>query len=68
MTLPVAGSPTSAPPTSGVALRPMWQVEREMIEAAMAECSDNVHRAAALLEISPSTIYRRIRDEETAET
>jgi len=29
MTLPVAGSPTSAPPTSGVALRPMWQVERD---------------------------------------
>ena len=53
--------------TSNIILRPMWQVEREMIEAAMAECKDNVHRAAALLEISPSTIYRRIRDEETGE-
>ncbi|MFK5980015.1 MAG: sigma-54 dependent transcriptional regulator [Rhizobiaceae bacterium] len=53
--------------TSSNVLRPMWQVEREMIEAAMAECNDNVHRAAALLEISPSTIYRRIRDEENDE-
>ena len=52
---------------SSIVLRPMWQVEREMIEAAMAECGDNVHRAAALLEISPSTIYRRIRDEENDE-
>ncbi|MBL4644911.1 MAG: sigma-54-dependent Fis family transcriptional regulator, partial [Rhizobiales bacterium] len=59
-----ASNATVSPATSGTVLRPMWQVEREMIEAAMIECGDNVHRAAALLEISPSTIYRRIRDEE----
>ncbi|PCI05099.1 MAG: sigma-54-dependent Fis family transcriptional regulator [Hyphomicrobiales bacterium] len=65
----VSTSPVSpaAAATSNIVLRPMWQVEREMIEAAMAECGDNVHRAAALLEISPSTIYRRIRDEENGE-
>lgn len=55
---------SSQPSLSGeVPIRPMWQVEREMIEAAMAACSANVHKAAALLEISPSTIYRRIRED-----
>jgi len=46
----------------GVAIRPMWQVEDEMIEAAMKETQDNVPRAAALLEMSPSTIYRRLKE------
>lgn len=59
---------SAAPGTAANSIRPMWQVEREMIEAAMVACQNNVHKAAALLEISPSTIYRRIRedDEETA--
>lgn len=65
---PVSQAPGMAPSPTGTPLviRPMWEVEREMIEAAMAECRDNVHKAAALLEISPSTIYRRIRDDEEA--
>ncbi|WP_299436668.1 sigma-54 dependent transcriptional regulator [uncultured Rhodospira sp.] len=42
-------------------LRPMWQVEWEHMTRALKACQGNVPRAAALLEISPSTIYRRIR-------
>ncbi|MBB4285791.1 DNA-binding NtrC family response regulator [Roseospira goensis] len=42
-------------------LRPMWQVEWEHMTAALKACQGNVPRAAALLEVSPSTIYRRIR-------
>jgi DNA-binding NtrC family response regulator len=44
----------SAPP-----VKPLWQVEKEAIEAALALCGGNVPRAAALLEVNPSTIYRR---------
>ncbi|MBB4267887.1 sigma-54-dependent transcriptional regulator [Roseospira visakhapatnamensis] len=42
-------------------LRPMWQVEWEHMTTALRACAGNVPRAAALLEVSPSTIYRRIR-------
>jgi DNA-binding NtrC family response regulator len=58
-------SPAAARPVDGgeaptsAALRPLWLVEKEAIEAAIAACDGNVPRAAALLEISPSTIYRK---------
>ncbi|HTZ36033.1 MAG TPA: sigma-54 dependent transcriptional regulator [Stellaceae bacterium] len=41
------------------AIRPLWQVEKEAIEQAIALCNGNIPRAAALLEVNPSTIYRR---------
>ena len=41
------------------AVKPLWQVEKEAIEHALAACRGNVPRAAALLEVNPSTIYRR---------
>ena len=40
-------------------VRPLWMIEKEAIEEALAVCGGNVPRAAALLEINPSTIYRR---------
>lgn len=40
-------------------IRPLWIVEREVIETAIAACEGNIPRAAAFLEISPSTIYRK---------
>jgi len=40
-------------------VKPLWLVEKEAIEEALALCGGNVPRAAALLEINPSTIYRR---------
>jgi DNA-binding NtrC family response regulator len=40
-------------------IKPLWQVERDTIEYAISKCDGNVPRAAALLEISPSTIYRK---------
>ncbi len=40
-------------------IRPLWQVERDTIEAAIDACDGNIPKAAALLEISPSTIYRK---------
>ena len=46
------------PPAAG-AIRPLWQVEKQTIEDAVAACHGNVAKAAALLDISPSTIYRK---------
>jgi len=40
-------------------IRPLAQVEREVIEHAIAICGDNIPKAAAILEVSPSTIYRK---------
>jgi len=49
---------------------PLWQVEKEMIRRALRLTGDDVPRAALMLEISPSTIYRKLQQwrstEETA--
>jgi len=38
---------------------PLWKVEKKTIEFAIAYCDDNIPKAAALLEVSASTIYRK---------
>ncbi len=53
-----AGPDPSAMAAAGP-IRPLAEVERDAIEAALEHCNGNVPRAAALLEISPSTIYRK---------
>lgn len=40
-------------------VKPLWQVEKEVIEKTITLCDGNIPKAAALLEISPSTIYRK---------
>jgi len=39
--------------------QPLWRVEEAAIDAAIRWCNGNIPRAAALLEVSPSTLYRR---------
>ena len=67
---PIVASPSpptpvhvATQPSTALAARadvvPLWQVERDAIEAAIARFDGNVPRAAAALEISPSTIYRK---------
>jgi two-component system, repressor protein LuxO len=46
-------------PGGNAAAKPLWQVEKRAIEEALALCGGNVPRAAAILEVNPSTIYRR---------
>src|SRR5690606_8003141 len=41
------------------AILPMWQQEQRIIEDALAAFGGNIAKAAAALEISPSTIYRK---------
>ena len=38
---------------------PLHVMERRAIETAIRACSGNIPRAAALLEVSPSTLYRK---------
>ncbi len=52
-------APTQAQDRNGDGVTPLWQVERDAIETAIALCEGNIPKAAAMLEISPSTIYRK---------
>jgi two-component system repressor protein LuxO len=54
-------SETPRAPAHEKRIEPLWMVERRVIEAAIATCAGNVHKAAALLEVSPSTIYRKLQ-------
>ncbi|WKY56775.1 sigma-54 dependent transcriptional regulator [Vibrio sp. SNU_ST1] len=55
------GQASMTPPftTSSGGIRPMWQIEREAIQHAINHCDGNVLNAAVLLELSPSTVYRK---------
>ncbi|MCH2098441.1 MAG: helix-turn-helix domain-containing protein, partial [Pseudomonadales bacterium] len=48
--------PTDFPVPMGVPLRVL---ERQIIEATIAHCGGSIPRAAGMLEVSPSTIYRK---------
>ena len=55
-----APAPVEAPQSEGRrAILPMWQQEQRIIEDAIASFGGNISMAAAALEISPSTIYRK---------
>ncbi len=55
-----AATPEVSPALSpAVAVEPYWRQERRIIEAALDACGGNIARAAAALELSPSTIYRK---------
>lgn len=62
----VRANSTAEPVVTGVAAEPgkiatFRDQERRIIETALAACGGNVPRAAAALEISPATIYRKIK-------
>ncbi len=62
MTLPTAPEPVSQDNSAsgeGYTVRPLSEVEREAIEKAIDICGGNIPKAASLLEVSPSTIYRK---------
>lgn len=44
---------------NGTDIVPLWKVERDVIEQAIAACDGNIPKAATRLGISPSTIYRK---------
>ncbi|QFU77164.1 sigma-54-dependent Fis family transcriptional regulator [Halioglobus maricola] len=42
-------------------IEPLWLVEKNTIESAIEACDGNVNRAAGLLEVAPSTLYRKLQ-------
>ena len=42
-------------------VKPLWLVEREAIQSAIKASGGSVTRAAMLLEVAPSTLYRKLR-------
>lgn len=48
-------------------IKPLREVEREAIESAVNQCDGNIPKAAALLEVSPSTIYRKMQTWESTD-
>jgi two-component system repressor protein LuxO len=42
-------------------IEPLWLTERNAVEAAIEACEGNINRAAGLLEVAPSTLYRKIQ-------
>lgn len=42
-------------------IEPLWLVEKRSIESAIEMCDGNINRAAGLLEVAPSTIYRKLQ-------
>jgi len=53
--------PQTASPSRIRAIDPFWRQEQKIIEGALAAFGGNAARAAAALEISPSTIYRKLQ-------
>ena len=41
---------------------PLWLIEKNAIEGAIEACGGNVNQAAGLLEVAPSTIYRKLQN------
>ena len=54
-----ATSPTAYSTANTNSIRPMADIEREVIQNAIDHCDGNVLNAAVLLELSPSTLYRK---------
>ena len=42
-------------------IEPLWLTEKRAIEEAIELCNGNVNRAAGLLEVAPSTLYRKLQ-------
>ena len=57
--------PTSSRAVPQGTIKPLAEVERDAIEAAIALCDGNIPRAAAALGVSPSTLYRKRQSWET---
>jgi two-component system repressor protein LuxO len=58
---PAPPPPVPPPPRTELEIIPLAEMERRLIEAALARTDNDVPRAAAMLKINPSTIYRRLQ-------
>lgn len=58
---PLPATPSAAVQSNVDDIVPLWLQEQRIIEAALATCGGHVGRAAQALQISPSTIYRKMQ-------
>ncbi|WP_431267761.1 helix-turn-helix domain-containing protein [Dankookia sp. P2] len=65
---PAWAPPPPEPPQAAIEIQPLWKMERRLILAALEQTGQDVPRAASLLEINPSTIYRKLQAWRAAET
>jgi DNA-binding NtrC family response regulator len=56
---PVEHETGAQSPVAALVGLPLAEVERELIEATIAHCQGSIPRAAKMLAVSPSTIYRK---------
>ena len=56
-----SGSPVSPSDEDVEGVRPLWIVEKQAIQHAIDVSDGNINRAATLLEVAPSTIYRKVQ-------
>jgi two-component system repressor protein LuxO len=61
VTRPAPSSPAEPLPIPEPEIMPLAEMERRLILAALRQTQDDVPRAAALLQVNPSTIYRRLQ-------
>ncbi len=40
---------------------PLWRIEKNAIQQTIEFCNGNIAKAASLLDIAPSTIYRKMQ-------
>ena len=57
--MPSNYQPEDTPSKGKREFMPLWEIEKEAIENAITRCDGNIPKAAALLDISASTIYRK---------
>ena len=57
---PVTSAPAAAPPAQAEII-PLAEAERRLILAALEATNHDVPRAAAMREVHPSTIYRKLQ-------
>jgi two-component system repressor protein LuxO len=53
---PIAGEAKGGPP-----LLPLWKIEKDAITRTLETCGGDVQKAAVVLEVSASTIYRKLQ-------
>lgn len=56
-----AMQPATPPVMPSAVILPLAEVERQAILEAIAACEGNIPQAARLLEVSPSTLYRKLQ-------
>lgn len=63
LVVPAANQNRSVKDTHALAqqVKPLWLMEKDAILAALAHVGHDIPRAAVLLEVSPSTLYRKLQ-------